>query len=243
MSEPAVMSEELRGVLSRDVPLGTQSWFRCGGSADSVYEPADEHDLLLYLQQCDQEPLVLGGMANCIIRDGGIRQPVTRFGKAFADIRVEGSRVIAGAGALNGSVASAAAKAGIGGLEFLSGIPGTVGGAMRMNAGAYGTEVKDVLLECRGVSENMVLKTYSVQDMQYSYRHCGLDTRAVFTGAVFEGRVEERDIVRTRLKEIKEQRRTTQPITEYTGGPLSQTQVWRSWQPRIYPKAPARGSW
>ncbi|MBI1300256.1 MAG: UDP-N-acetylmuramate dehydrogenase [Alphaproteobacteria bacterium] len=209
-----------QGTFSENVPLGAQSWFRCGGSADLVFEPADVDDLAVFLKEypADKPLIFLGGMANTIIRDKGVRGCVVRLGKAFADIHVDGTKIMAGAGALNGSVAAAAAKAGIGGLEFLSGIPGTVGGALRMNAGAYGREVKDVLVGAAGVSRETNFMPLYPHDMQFSYRHCGVSEDTIFVSAVFQGQTEDKDVVRERLKEIKSKRQSTQPISEKTGG-------------------------
>lgn len=218
---PYLFNEDsYRGNFSYQFPLGEKSWFRAGGKADVVFEPADIDDLVVFLREYPKgEPLmVLGGMANCIIRDGGIRGCVIRLGKPFSEIEIQGNRVMAGAGALNGSVASAAAKAGIGGLEFLSGIPGTVGGALRMNAGAYGREIKDVFIGGGAVDFNGNLVQLSPEDMEFSYRHCGAPNNLIFVAAVFEGQPEETEIVKSRLKEIKAKRQATQPIAENTGG-------------------------
>ena len=206
--------------LTENAPLGENSWFKCGGTADLLFQPDDIEDLSLFIKdKPDDMPLtVLGGMANCIIRDGGVRGCVVRLGKPFAEIEVKGNRVVAGAGALNGSVASAAAKAGIGGLEFLSGIPGTVGGAIRMNAGAYGTEVKDVLIAAMALDKDGLPVAYHRDDLDMRYRYCGVPEGSIFTYGAFEGVKEEKAAVRERLKEIKEKRRDTQPITEKTGG-------------------------
>ena len=209
-----------RGTFTHDADLGAKSWFRCGGKADLVFEPEDVDDLAVFLKEYPtDEPLtILGGMANCIIRDGGIRGCVIKLGKAFADIDVQGNKIFAGAGALNGSVASAAAKAGIGGLEFLSGIPGTVGGALRMNAGAYGAEVKDVLIGAMTLDRGGYSVAMTPEDMDMRYRYCGVAEGSVFVAAVFEGQAEDVSIVRERLKDIKSKRQTTQPISEKTGG-------------------------
>lgn len=210
----------VRGLLTKDEPLGALSWFRCGGDADLLFRPADFEDLVSFLKQYDPAaPLtVLGGMANVIIRDGGIRGCVIQLGKPFSDITVEGTKITAGAGAFNGTVASAAAKAGIGGLEFLSGIPGSVGGALRMNAGAYGTEVKDVLVSATAVDRAGNIHELSPADLNMSYRHTDLPEGYILTGAVFDGQAEDAQIVRARLKEIKAKRQETQPISEQTGG-------------------------
>lgn len=212
--------KNIRGTFTENAPLGQQSWFGCGGSADVLFEPADPEDLAAFLIQYPSgEPLrVLGGLANTIIRDGGVRGCVIRLGKPFSQIDVQGQHLWAGAGALNGSVASAAAKAGIGGLEFLSGIPGTLGGALRMNAGAYGREVKDVLVGAAALDRGGHLHRLTLEDLRMSYRYCGAHEDMIFTQAILKGPAEERDIVRTRLKAIKDKRRETQPITEKTGG-------------------------
>ena len=183
----------IRGSLIEKASLGENSWFRCGGNADLLFKPADLEDLLSFLNQYEKaKPLmVLGSMANCIIRDGGIRGCVIHLGKAFSDIKVDGTKITVGAGALNGSLASAAVKSGIGGLEFLSGIPGTIGGAICMNAGAYGAEVKDVLFEASAVGREGHVKTFKPEDLKMSYRYCQLPDEYIFINAVFKGKIEE----------------------------------------------------
>ena len=215
-----INKDAYRGTFTENAPLGEKSWFRCGGAADLLFEPANIDDLSVFLKEYpSEEPLhILGGMANCIIRDGGIRGCTVRLGKPFADIQVQGTKIMAGAGALNGSVAAAAAKAGIGGLEFLSGIPGTVGGALRMNAGAYGTEVKDVLIAAAALGRKGVFAPLDPKDMDMRYRYCGVPEGTIFISAVFEGTAEDKDVVRKRLKDIKATRQKTQPIAEKTGG-------------------------
>lgn len=211
---------DYNGEFTKNAPLGSKSWFRCGGAADMLFEPDSIDDLALFLKYYPTtEPLtVIGGMANMIIRDGGVRGCVVQLGKPFADIEVQGTKIMAGAGALNGSVAAAAAKAGIGGLEFLSGIPGTVGGALKMNAGAYGAEVKDVLVGAMALSRQGVFTPLLLEDMDMRYRYCGVEEGAVFVGSVFQGTPDDKNSVRKRLKDIKSKRQTTQPISEKTGG-------------------------
>ncbi len=213
---------KVRGSLIENAPLGVESWFRCGGTADLLFKPADPDDLASFLKQYPvRDPLiVLGGMANCIIRDGGVRGCVVRLGKPFAKIKtIDNHYIHAGAGALNGSVAVAAVKAGIGGLEFLSGIPGSVGGALRMNAGAYGTEIKDILVgvyatDCAGQSHRL-----TPDQLKMSYRKTELsDESMIITGAIFKGMREEYTTVKARMNEIKAKRNATQPIKEKTGG-------------------------
>ena len=223
MSTPA-KDFKIRGTILENVPLGQQSWFHCGGSVDLLFEPADLEDLTEFLHQSraadhQSKITILGGLANTIIRDGGVRGTTIRLGKPFSEVTVQGTTIIAGAGALNGTVASVAAKNGIGGLEFLSGIPGTVGGALRMNAGAYGTEIKDVLTKAASIdSKTAAAYTHTPAEMAFSYRHCGLPEEYIFTEATFEGKQEDKNTVRARLKDIKTQRQETQPITEQTGG-------------------------
>ena len=224
MSEPLspakINFEAYRGTFTENAPLGQRSWFRCGGNADLLFEPKDVDDLTVFLKEYpkDDPLIVLGGMANCIIRDGGVRGCVIQLGKPFSEITVQGTRIMAGAGALNGSVAAAAAKAGIGGLEFLSGIPGTVGGALRMNAGAYGTEVKDVLVAAMAFDRQGRFMALAPEDMDLKYRYCGVPEGSIFVAAVFEGKSEDKAVVKARLKEIKAKRQATQPISEQTGG-------------------------
>lgn len=225
MSQPDLTPYEIDiyrydGTFTQNVPLGEKSWFRCGGGADILFEPDSMDDLALFLKDYPEtEPLtILGGMANTIVRDGGIRGVTVRLGKPFADIEIKGMKIMAGAGALNGSVAAAAAKAGIGGLEFLSGIPGTVGGALRMNAGAYGTEVSDVLVGAMALERDGKFLPLLPEDMDMRYRYCGVAHDSVFIGAVFMGTSEDKGTVRKRLKQIKAERQKTQPIAEKTGG-------------------------
>lgn len=210
--------EGVRGRFVENAPLGEKSWFGCGGSADLLFEPVDLADLGVFLRQWDGAVLVLGGMANAIIRDGGIRGCVIRLGKGFAGVEIDGERLIIGAGALNGTVAQAAAKNGLGGLEFLSGIPGTIGGAISMNAGAYGVEVGDVLLEIETMDRKGDRHILERDMLSMSYRHTAIPEGHIILKADFLGVVEDRDIVRRRLKDIKLKRRETQPITEKTGG-------------------------
>lgn len=220
MIPASVNPPQVQGELSENVPLGEKTWFRCGGAADLVFQPADFEDLVEFLKQYpkDQPLMALGGMANTLIRDGGVRGCIIRLRKPFADIEVQGTRLLAGAGALNGTAAAVAAKNGIGGLEFLSGIPGSIGGVLRMNAGSYGTETKDVLVEATAVDRNGKIHVLTPDDMEMGYRHTTVPEDYIFTHAVFEGHQEDHEIVRERLKEIKARRQDTQPIMEKTGG-------------------------
>lgn len=221
MLKPILMSDlsKIRGRLTENAPLGAQSWFRCGGAADLLFEPADIDDLTYFLQSYDGDLTILGGLANTIIREGGVRGCVIRLGKPFALVEVmNGQYIRAGAGALNGTVAAMAAKNGIGGLEFLSGIPGTVGGAQAMNAGAYGAEVKDVLIGAEALDRQGAAHKYTAADLNMTYRHTDMPHGNIFTGAIFKGVPQEPEVVKNRLKDIKQKRQDTQPIAEKTGG-------------------------
>ena len=212
---------ELRGALTADAPIGAQSWFACGGTADLLFEPADLDDLVYFLEHrpAGLPYTVIGGLANTIVRDGGVRGLTIRLGKGLAGIEVQdGARLYAQAGALNGSLAAAAVKSGIGGLEFLSGIPGSFGGALRMNAGAYGTEIKDVLVEAQALDGQGNLHYLSPEMLQMGYRSTTLPRDFIFVAAVLQGRQESYEVVKARMNEIKAKRNETQPIREKTGG-------------------------
>lgn len=212
---------KVSGELIENAPLGSQSWFRCGGNADLLFKPTDEDDLAAFLKQWPiTEPMtILGGLANTIIRDGGLRGAAVLLGKNFADVKVLGDVYIhAGCGALNGNIAAAAVKAGIGGLEFLSGIPGTLGGALRMNAGAYGSEMKDVLVGINALNRSGLPRRLTPEDIKMSYRHTDLPEELYFTSAILKGVKEDYDTVKARITEIKQKRNDTQPIREKTGG-------------------------
>ncbi len=215
------MNLNVRGEIIKDAPIGEQSWFRCGGKADLLFKPADSDDLATFLKQWPiAEPLmVLGGLANTIVRDGGIRGAVVQLGKPFANVAVLDERYIeAGCGTLNGNIAASAVKAGIGGLEFLSGIPGTLGGALRMNAGAYGAEMKDILVGVNAVTRAGYPIRVIPDDLKMSYRNTELPEEMIFTGAILKGVPEDYDTVKARITEIKKKRNDTQPIKEKTGG-------------------------
>lgn len=215
------MFSNLRGAIIKDAPIGAQSWFACGGSADILFQPADMDDLQIFLASYPQsEPLtIIGGLANTIIRDGGLRGVTIQLGKAFSAIRrLDELYFEAGCGALNGSVAAAAVKAGIGGLEFLSGIPGSVGGALAMNAGAYGTEMKDILVGASGLTRSGEMVRFTADDLHMSYRHSEIPDGVILTSCILKGVQEDYDTVKARITEIKAKRNDTQPIREKTGG-------------------------
>jgi UDP-N-acetylmuramate dehydrogenase len=212
---------EVRGKLLRDEPLGPYTWFRVGGNADVLFIPADAEDLADFLKELDLAvPVqVLGVGSNVIVRDGGVEGVVVRLaGRPFGGVTVEGETVTAGAGALDAMVARAAAKAGVAGLEFYAGIPGTIGGALTMNAGCYGAETKDVLVSAWGLNRAGERIDYQLADFGYTYRHSEAPADIIWIEAVYRGRPDDPAAVQARMTAITERRETTQPIREKTGG-------------------------
>jgi UDP-N-acetylmuramate dehydrogenase len=210
----------MRGRLTHNAPLGAQSWFRAGGAADALFWPTDADDLAAYLASRPDVPLTpLGAMANCIIRDGGVPGVVVRLGNDFCDIKqIDTATLRVGAGALNGSVAAAAAKAGIGGFAFLIGIPGTIGGALRMNAGAYGAEMADIVAEVHALDRQGRTRALTRAEMGFAYRATTAPGDWIFTGAVLRGAPRPPADIWAEMEAIKKRRLTTQPIRERTGG-------------------------
>ena len=211
----------VRGKLLRDEPLGPYTWFRVGGNADVLFIPADPDDLADFLKALDPAvPVqVLGVGSNVIVRDGGVEGVVVRLaGRPFGGVTVEGDTVIAGAGALDAMVARAAAKAGVAGLEFYAGIPGTIGGALTMNAGCYGAETKDVLVSAWGLNRAGERVGYQLADFGYTYRHSQAPADIIWIEATYRGRPDDPAAVQARMTEITERREKTQPIREKTGG-------------------------
>jgi UDP-N-acetylmuramate dehydrogenase len=212
---------ELRGRLLANEQLGPLTWFRVGGPAQLLFTPADEDDLAYFLTHLPGEiPVyVVGVGSNLIVRDGGVPGAVIRLSpRGFGEARAEGDVVHAGTAALDKRVAETAAAANIGGLEFYFGIPGTIGGALRMNAGANNGETKDVLIEAKGIGRDGTRHQFSNAGMQFVYRNSGVDTSIVFTSARFRGRIEAPEKIRARMAEVQTHRETAQPIREKTGG-------------------------
>lgn len=210
----------LRGRLTANAPLAPAIWFRAGGPAQVLFEPADTDDLAYALGAlpADLPVTVIGLGSNLIVRDGGVPGLVVRLGKAFSAISVEGTRIRAGAGAADVKVARAAAEAGLGGLSFLRGIPGAIGGALRMNGGAYGGEVKDVLVSCRAVGRDGRVREIAAADMGFTYRHCAVPDDLIFTEALFEGVPGDREAIAAEMDRITASREATQPVKSRTGG-------------------------
>jgi UDP-N-acetylmuramate dehydrogenase len=195
-------------------------WFRVGGPAEILFRPADAEDLatFLYAKPAEVPVTTIGVGSNVLIRDGGIPGVVIRLPGSFGKITPEGTRVRAGAAALDAAVARAAAEAGVAGLEFLRGIPGTIGGALRMNAGCYGREIKDVFVEARAVDGSGNIITLNASNMGFVYRKSGVPEDLIFVEAVLEGEAGNPDEVRARMNALVEQRESTQPVKAKTGG-------------------------
>ncbi len=212
----------VRGRLQIDAPLAPYTWLRVGGPADALFLPSDEADLASFLKALEPSvPVtVLGVGSNTLVRDGGVEGVVIRLGRGFADIAaLDGARIRAGAAALDAQVARAAAQAGIGGLEFYTGVPGAIGGACVMNAGCYGSETRDVLVEAYALTRQGEPVTLSHADMGFNYRKsAAADGGLIFTGALFAGRPDDPVAVTQRMSEITARRETSQPIREKTGG-------------------------
>ena len=248
----------VRGRYTHNAPLGEMGWFKCGGTAEVLFKPADLEDLQEFLAGYTSPPYppasggeahsargelnIFGALSNTIIRDGGLPGVTIRLGREFSGIEVNGEFVRAGALALDANVAQVAAEAGIGGLEFLSGIPGTIGGALRMNAGCYGVEIKDVLVSCEALDRDGALHTlYPVchpersegsqgilppcgrqndikKTMQMTYRHNDAPDDLIFISALLKGQKDNPNNVLDRMAEIKLKRESSQPIREKTGG-------------------------
>ena len=211
---------QVRGRLTPMRPLADLTWFRVGGPAEVLFQPADIDDLRDFLADCPRDLPVMpvGVGSNLLVRDGGVPGVVVRLGRGFATIEAAGTRMAAGAAALDARVAQAAAAAGIAGLEFLRGVPGTIGGALAMNAGCYGDEVKDVLVEAHGVDRAGNRVTIPVAEMGFSYRNASAAEGLIFTGALLEGRADDADAVTARMEALVAKREAAQPIRERTGG-------------------------
>jgi UDP-N-acetylmuramate dehydrogenase len=212
---------QLRGRLLANEQLGPLTWFRVGGPAQVLFTPADEDDLAYFLAKLPSElPVyVVGVGSNLIVRDGGMPGVVIRLSpRGFGETVADGDVVRAGTAALDKRVAEAAAAADIGGLEFYFGIPGTIGGALRMNAGANGGETKDVLIEATGIGRDGTKHIFDNAGMKFVYRNSGVDLSIIFTSARFRGVIASPETIRARMDEVQNHRETAQPIREKTGG-------------------------
>jgi UDP-N-acetylmuramate dehydrogenase len=212
---------QLRGRLLANQSLAELTWFRVGGPAQVLFTPADEDDLAYFLAHLPKElPVyVVGVGSNLIVRDGGLPGVVIRLSpRGFGEASAHEDIVSAGAAALDKRVAETAAAVNLGGMEFFFGIPGTIGGALRMNAGANGSETKDVLIDASGVGRDGKLVRFANADMKFVYRNSGVDPSVIFTSARFRGVAAAPDAIRARMNEVQSHRETVQPIREKTGG-------------------------
>jgi UDP-N-acetylmuramate dehydrogenase len=210
----------VRGKLLANEALAPFTWFRVGGPADALFLPKDEADLAAFLAALPESiPVtVLGASSNVIVRDGGIEGVVVRLTPAFGQVKADGLRVTAGAAALDARVSTVAAQAGIAGMEFFSGVPGTIGGALRMNAGCYERETKDVLVEAAALDRKGRRIVLRHADFGFSYRHTEAGEDLIFIEALFQGVKDDPAAIAARIDALKARRETTQPIREKTGG-------------------------
>jgi UDP-N-acetylmuramate dehydrogenase len=212
---------QVRGRLEANYPLADLTWFRVGGPAEVLFTPADEADLASFMAGLPEDVphYVIGVGSNLLVRDGGMPGVVIRLGRGFADVKLHGPmQVRAGTAALDVRVARFAAENGIDALTFLRGIPGSIGGALRMNGGAYGGETKDVLVEARAVDRKGNIIVLSNADMHYTYRHCGAPEGLIFTEAVLQGKLGTPADIMAAMDKITSSREATQPIKSRTGG-------------------------
>jgi len=212
---------QLRGRLMSNQPLAELTWFRVGGPAQVLFMPEDEADLAYFLGRLPPEiPVTVVGLgSNLIVRDGGVPGVVIRLGRGFGEVKVEeGTRIRAGTAVPDVKVSRAAQEAAITGLAFFRGIPGAIGGALRMNGGAYGRETKDALIEARGVDRQGRVRVFANADMHYTYRHCGAPDDVIFTQALFQGAPGDPATIAAEMEKITESREATQPIKSRTGG-------------------------
>jgi len=217
----AAMLPQLRGRLVANVPLASLTWFRVGGAAEALFTPADEADLAYFLGRLPRAvPLVVVGLgSNLLVRDGGVPGVVVRLGRGFAQIANRGDCGLkVGAAVPDVKLARAAADAGIAGLAFYRGIPGCVGGALRMNAGAHGRETREVLTAARAVDRQGQIHRLSVADMGFSYRHCGVPDDWIFTEAEYQGSPGQSAEILKEMAAVADYREAKQPIKERTGG-------------------------
>lgn len=231
-----------RGRVRAEAPLSAVTWFGVGGPAEVLFRPADDADLATMLAglPADVPVTVIGVGSNLLVRDGGIRGLVIRLGGPFTEVRVAGETLVCGAGALDATVARGGRDAGLGGLEFLSGIPGTLGGALRMNAGAYGRELSDVLVSARAIDRAGRTHDVPAADLGLSYRRSEAPADWIFTSAVLRGRPDDRAEIAARMDAIREAREVSQPVRGRTGGStFANPSCCKAWE--LIDKAGCRG--
>lgn len=225
---------QVRGKYRENYDLSKVNWFQVGGMAEVLFKPADTKDLSDFIKNKpkDVAVTVVGVGSNIIVRDGGIKGVVIKFGGEFAKVNVKDEVVEAGAAALDVNVAKHCQMEAVGGLEFLSGIPGTIGGAIAMNAGAYGRELKDVLVSAEAVDNEGNIHILSNDEMKFKYRGNGVPKNWIFTKAIMRGAKENPEIILSRMNEINKKREETQPIRSRTGGstfanPSGEKKAWQ----------------
>ncbi len=210
----------VRGRYSADAPLSKITWFKVGGPAEVMFKPADAEDLAQFLaaKPDDVDVTVIGVASNLLVRDGGVPGVVIRLGRGFASIKARGTDIDAGAGALDINAAAAARDAAIAGLEFLNGIPGTIGGALRMNAGAFGAEMKDCVISARALDAKGGVHDLGPDDLGFAYRRSEIPEDWIFVSATLRGRSGKKDAIQRRMDEIATERKAAQPQRIPTGG-------------------------
>jgi UDP-N-acetylmuramate dehydrogenase len=212
---------KVRGRLQANVPMADLTWFRTGGPAEILFTPADEEDLAQFLATVDKSVPVypIGVGSNLLVRDGGVAGVVVRLGRGFGQLELaDRHRIVAGAAVPDVKVARFALDNGIGGLTFLRGIPGTIGGALRMNGGAYGGETKDVVVEARAIDRRGRKVVLSNEEMGFGYRHCGAPEELIFTAALLQGEKGDPAEIAAAMQDITSRRESTQPVKTRTGG-------------------------
>ena len=242
MTRPCDMLPPVRGTVVREAPLKELVWFRAGGPAEILFRPADVGDLAGFLaaRPAELRIQVIGVGSNLLIRDGGFPGAVVRLPASFGKIETDGTRLRVGAAALDANVAKAAADAGIAGMEFLRGVPGTVGGALRMNAGCYGREIADIFVEATALDGAGNKVTLAKADMDFTYRHTAAPDDLIFVEAVFEGTRDTPEAIKARMEELVANREASQPIRAKTGGSTFKNPPGqKAWQ--LIEKAGCRG--
>ena len=242
MTRPCDMLPPVRGTVVREAPLKELVWFRAGGPAEILFRPADVGDLAGFLaaRPAELRIQVIGVGSNLLIRDGGFPGAVVRLPASFGKIETDGTRLRVGAAALDANVAKAAADAGIAGMEFLRGVPGTVGGALRMNAGCYGREIADIFVDATALDGAGNKVTLAKADMDFTYRHTAAPDDLIFVEAVFEGTRDTPEAIKARMEELVANREASQPIRAKTGGSTFKNPPGqKAWQ--LIEKAGCRG--
>jgi UDP-N-acetylmuramate dehydrogenase len=233
---------EVRGKFTANASLKSQTWFGVGGPAEVLFKPEDVSDLARFLNHLPEDvPVtVIGAASNLLIRDGGVKGVVIKMGPQFSSIGIEGQLLATGAAAMDINVAKVALKHEFSGFEFLCGIPGTIGGALRMNAGAHGGEIKDILHEAVALDRHGNKHVLRNDEMAFSYRKCGLPKEWIFVQAILKGQTGNAEDIDARMKHIQKARQEAQPVREKTGGStFSNPLGFKAWE--LIDKAGCRG--